>query len=227
MRFRDFLNENTSSQFFTNRKDIEDWMKANSVRGRINRDLTISCSSSVDLSSRDFDYLPVQFDVVKGSFYLQNGEIKSLAGCPNTVTETFEVTNCNNLTSLEGGPDFVGRYYRAGLCDNLTTIKGAALTVKSGYFSVDQCPKLDLGTIVYLPTTLNDRLYADDRLETAPVLHLLTINGLREVFTGGLIDTIGPILNKHLQKPYGNKRIIECQSELIDNGFEQCARLED
>lgn len=52
-----------------------------------------------------------------------------------------------------------------------------------------------------------------------PILGVLLIEGIKD-FIG--VKSIEPILNKHLQ---GDRDILECQEELIDNGFKEYARL--
>lgn len=68
----------------------------------VNEQGEVSVTGNVKLTSQ-VSQLPVQFDVVEGSFECQHNQLTSLQGAPRTVGWLF---NCkgNNLTSLEGAP---------------------------------------------------------------------------------------------------------------------------
>jgi hypothetical protein len=63
-----------------------------------------------------------------GGIDIDSINIKSLEGCPDTVTENFEVKNCISLTDLQGGPERVGEFYYVRN-NSLASLKGCATVV--------------------------------------------------------------------------------------------------
>jgi len=49
------------------------------------------------------------------------------------------------------------------------------------------------------------------------------VKGCKEVKFGN--KQVMEIMNRHLKSPFGNKRVIECQSEMLDAGLEEWAEL--
>lgn len=103
--------------------------KYNIKKYTINQDGTIDVNQDVNLGHSYLTELPLHFNIVRGSFFINNNKLTSLKGSP-IKCNSFHCQN-NNLTSLEGGPDFVDSI----LChDNqLTTLKGGPTRVSYMY----------------------------------------------------------------------------------------------
>jgi hypothetical protein len=75
--------------------------------------------------------LPVHFDKIEGSFSLNNLGLKTLEGCPESVSGSFSVTG-NDLENLELGPKYVGDTYTCHK-NKLKSLKGCPEKVTSLY----------------------------------------------------------------------------------------------
>ena len=138
-----------------------------------------------------------QKDVYNGYFKCSGKGLKSLNGCPSTINYGFDCSN-NKLESLEGAPSVVNGYF---YCHNnkLTSLAGINKIVKE----------------------INGAAYFRNNPITSNVLGLLRIKGLTEVRLDN--RRVEKILNKHLAR--GDRDIIKCQSELLDTGLEEYAKL--
>jgi hypothetical protein len=134
-----------------------------------------------------------------GDFYCSNNHLTSLVGAPSSVDDDFSCYY-NNLTSLEGAPSSVGGYFR---CSNnhLTSLKGIEKILKK----------------------MDGIFYAYGNPIKSYVIGLLLMPGCKEVRLDN--DQVQEILNRHLKSPFGNKRVIECQSELLDANLDDWAKL--
>ena len=178
---------------------------------------------------------------INGSFDCSHNSLKSLKGCPSIVNGSFKCHK-NLLTSLKDGPSSVRENFN---CDfnSITSLEGVQRHVH-GYFS---CDHNLLSSLKGAPSYVNGDFYcADNKLTSlegvhkifkeikgafyasmnpikSHVLGLLLINKL----TGVILEEIdvADIINKYLPNTKGNKWVFECQSELIDAGFDEYAQL--
>jgi hypothetical protein len=149
-------------------------------------------------------------------FHCANRGLTSLKGAPNTVDGYF---NCdgNLLTSLEHAPTFVDNYFT---CDGnkLTSLEHAPKNVGADFWCKDN--KL---TSLHNIHKQIESIGGDLRMFGNPlkecILGLLKIKKLRSVFLTD--DYLANIINKYL--PEGD--IVECQGELIEEGYEEFAKL--
>ena len=155
--------------------------------------------------------------VVKGNFSCFNNNLTSLQGAPSAVKGDFYCTN-NNLTSLEGAPSVVKGVFS---CSNnkLTSLQGAPSAVKGDFY----CTNNKLTSLAGIHKIIKEiHGYAD--FENNPikssVLGLMRIKGLTKVYLDN--KQVMDILNKYLE---GDRDIIRCQSELLDAGLEEFAKL--
>lgn len=95
----------------------------------INDDGSVDVDGNINLSAWGLKEIPLNFNKVSGSFWIDGNRITSLKGSPKTVGVDF-VCSSNELTSLEGGPKIVGGFY---MCEDnyLTNLKGSAEECKS------------------------------------------------------------------------------------------------
>jgi len=70
---------------------------------------------------------------------------------------------------------------------------------------------------------MNGTFYADDNPLKFNVIGLLLVKGCKEVELDN--KQVMEIMNRHLKSPFGNKRVIECQSEMLDADLGEWAEL--
>jgi hypothetical protein len=173
----------------------------------------------------------------QGNFHCHLENLTSLKGGPKRVTDDFWGFN-NLLKDLKGAPEYVG-----GECtfntNKLTSLEGAPKYVH-GYFSVsdnkltslDEAPEEIFGEFVCNDNKITSLhnihkhiKYIDTEFCASKnplkecVLGLLKIRGLKSVDIDN--KKVEDIINKYL--PLGD--IIDCQSELIEAGFDEFAKL--
>jgi hypothetical protein len=169
------------------------------------------------------------------SCYIETNNIKNLIGGPKIVKNECTII-ADDLTSLEGAPTSCEKLSLFG-CNSLKSLEGITsdmsnLTIdfsgpgkpslKSLHNIHKQIKKLTTLSLKYCRFTSN-------------VLGLLKINGLKEikVLDGGVtsVDSISDtydvmqILNKYLPNTGGNDWVMQCQTELIEAGFREYAKL--
>ena len=144
-------------------------------------------------------------------FNCSDTKITSLEGAPGSVGGNFSCYN-NQLTSLEGSPSSVGGYFD---CSNnqLTSIEGAPSSVCGG-FSCFNNQLTSLTGIHKILKQMNGIFYANGNTLKSNVIGLLLVKGCKEVKLDN--KQVMEIMNRHLKSPFGNKRVIECQSEILD-----------
>ena len=155
--------------------------------------------------------------VVSGYFSCSHNKLTSLAGAPSVVKGDFSCYN-NNLTSLQGAPSVVNGYFSCPY-NNLTSLAGAPSVVKGNFFCANN--KLtSLAGIHKIIKEIHGYADFDDNPIKSSVLGLMRIKGLTKVYLDN--KQVMGILNKYLK---GDRDIIKCQSELLDAGFEEFAKL--
>jgi hypothetical protein len=220
-----------STGMLTTKEEVAAWCKQHNIRNAVvNDDLTVSAPSSINPVTFKGAYLPVKFREIKDFAFIPdslitleglsadtiNGidcssgssNLQSLKGCPREVRSDFIINNCYHLKSLKFGPKIVGGNYLAR------------------YIPLDDLNRIaeEIGRNLYL--TIFDMNF--------PILDILKIRKLQKVVLNGSLDRfeklapqLAAILNRWLEEPYGNKRIIGCQSFLIDVGLESFAQFGD
>ena len=178
---------------------------------------------------------------VDGYFWCSNNQLTSLEGAPSSVDGNF---NCsvNQLTSLEGAPASVGGYFNCSF-NQLTTLEGAPSSVGGdfwcsynkltslegapssvgGYFNCSFNQLTSLTGIHKILKQMNGTFYVNKNPLKSNVIGLLLVNGCKEVQMDN--KQVEEIMNRHLQSPFGNKRVIECQSEMLDADLGEWAEL--
>lgn len=188
------------------------------------------------IAHRKFDRLPVNFGIIKGDFYCAFSELKTLEGAPTEVTGSFVVSG-NNLKSLKHGPTSVCDYY----CDDniLTSLEGSPK-----YAEFFTCRNNNLTSVIGGPENVKDEFVCNDNplttYEGMPTstdgwlivpwisnIPLLRLVGKKVHFYYGVEiipdrDKNYPsyILKKYIGTDNLRAKIIACQKELIDAGFE-------
>jgi hypothetical protein len=148
-------------------KSIEEWCEEINIEGcTINVDNTVDVSGDILLGYK-MEKLPIQFNVIDGSFdcdyvYLKtldgcpkivkgdfscrHNELKSLDGGPKEVGHEFDCTQ-NLLRTLIGGPSIVGAYYLCSI-NKLISLEGAPSKV-SGYLYCEHNPIYEVYKLFY------------------------------------------------------------------------------
>ncbi len=98
-------------------------------------DLEVNSNTSVMLHKNieQFDFLPVKFGHVKGSFYIKTHPITSLKGCPHTVVGDFHVTS-TDIQTLEFAPGLIGGDMDVSK-NSLTSLKGCPAVIYDSLFA--------------------------------------------------------------------------------------------
>jgi hypothetical protein len=152
-------------------------------------------------------------------FNCSYNKLTSLAGAPASVGCDF---NCsyNKLTSLEGAPASVG--YNFICYDNkLTSLDGAPASV-GGYFYCGDNQLTSLAGIHKIIKKMNAFLAYKNDIKSH-VLGLLMIPGCKSVELDN--EEVEKILNKYLPNTGGNQVVMKCQTELIEAGYRDYAKL--
>ncbi len=157
--------------------------------------------------------LAIQFGVLDDYFQCINMNLCSLEGVPKE-TGNFSVFG-NNLTSLVGGPKRTGSYACAG--NKLISLVGAANLVEGNF----RCQGNMLQSLEGLPDEIQG-VFDCSWHANLPLLRLVGNDFSKGVHFGP--DNPGMqvenILNKYQGKDGLRSKIIACQKELIDAGFE-------
>jgi hypothetical protein len=161
--------------------------------------------------------------LVAGDFICENCvSLKTLEGAPDEVY-SFQIKKCVSLTSLKGSPKKVNNNYNADYCEKLSSIEGVTSDI-DGYFSVSFCKSLTSFKDIHKHIKrINGDIYADGSGVKSHILGVMLIEGCQKL----VIDDHGvrDIVNKWLREPMSKQRMINCQSELIEAGFEEYAQL--
>jgi hypothetical protein len=135
-------------------------------------------------------------------------KLTSLAGCPSRVQGSFNLARCTTLKSIVGCPSFVGNDLMLSACYGLKSLAGFPKRI-NGNLGLTGTSKL---------------LLRDSYL-------IINTPEIDEIITSHPLNTpeaqVCKIVAKYLDYPFGNKRWIECQSELIDAGLEEYAGVGD
>ncbi len=123
--------------------------------------------------------------------------LTSLNGIPNQIDDSLIVTN-NDLSSFESFPKII-----------------------NGDLSISKNKFTSFKDISKHITTINGRLSYNGNSIKSNFLSLLRIKGLKQISGGNEYQEVDRIINKYL--PEGD--ILECQSELMDAGLEEYAKL--
>ena len=156
----------------------------------------------------------------QGNYYYE-GTCK-LIGCPDKVTRDFNCGN-SNLTTLIGSPTIVGRDFYASV-NLLKNLDGLSCTIGRTFFcSLNQITTL---TGVHKQVKSCQEFYCDNNEISSSILGLLLIQNcitVRALLNGPEAAKPFRILKTWLGQ--GPSAIFRCQKELIDNGFEEYAKL--
>lgn len=128
--------------------------------------------------------------------------------------------NCTfkKITSLKGAPEEVEGYFD---CSNnfLNDLKYAPKKV-GGYFDCSSNKITSFKDIHKTISIVEGNFYCLDNPIQTHVLGLMLITGIKEII---FTDTWDLILNRHLRK--GRAGLIDCQNELIEEGYEEFAQI--
>ena len=92
----------------------------------INNDNSIDYNGDVDISDKNLDKIPLQFNIVNGNFNCSNNKLTSLEGAPKQCND-FNCFN-NDLTNLKGAPQECNNFDCS--TNNLKSLEGAPIKCK-------------------------------------------------------------------------------------------------
>ena len=157
---------------------------------------------------------------VGGDFSCFGNQLTSLAGAPSSVGGYFACYG-NQLTSLDGAPSSVGGDFSC-FGNQLTSLAGAPSSV-GGYFACSDNQLTSLAGIHKIIKKMDGIFYATGNPIKSHVLGLLMIPGCKEVELKN--KKVEKILNKYLPNTGGNQWVMQCQTELIEAGYRDYAKL--
>lgn len=163
-----------------------------------------------------------------GSFEVYRNDLRSLVGAPEHCSY-FDCSYNHDLKTLDGGPKTVDGEYKASYCA-LTSLVGIAAKI-DGDLILDNNKLTSLKDINKHINTLNGILDVYDNPITSNVVGVLLVAGITRASFGDssdhptTLEEVNDILNKYLPNTEGMKAVRACQSELVDAGFEEFAKL--
>jgi hypothetical protein len=190
---------------------------------------------------QDFDGTKIEIgEPWRGNFYCDSTRLTSLKHGPHEVIGGVFDCSKNLLTSLKYGPKIVNNYNYYCTNNKLTNLIGAPEKCdefdchNNRLTSLEGAPK-NLNALYCMKNKLTSLHNIHKQIEsleflnatgnkiTSCVLGLLKIKNLQDAPLGNdeINKKVTKIIHKYL--PLGN--IIECQSELIEAGFEEYAQL--
>ena len=174
-------------------------------------------------------------------FRCSSNQLTSLEGAPRSVGHSFYCDN-NQLTSLEGAPRSVGHNFNCS-SNQLTSLNGAPASVNGSF----DCSSNQLTSLDGVPAYIGGHFdYRDNKLTSLHNIHKIIketdiafniiLNPIKSHVLGLLLIRGCPsveldnrevqyILNKYLPNKGGNQWVMACQTELIEAGFREYAKL--
>jgi hypothetical protein len=157
-----------------------------------------------------------------------DAKLQDLLGYAATVKGGLDLDSCHGLISLKGCPREIDYLYLRG-CSNLKSLRFGPSKLEL-FLQLGDC--ISLKSLEYLPEFVNTDscLYLSDNHQLLKDLyHVFMAKGLNE-FTAittsyDAVDKVKKIAYHYMKQPYGMKRWIDCQSALIDAGFEEYAEV--
>lgn len=99
-----FESENNNSQFPSTREEVEKLCKKYNLRFyTINDDLSVDVEDNVELSRKYLDYIPLNFNYVKYTFFCDLNDLSSFKGCPKEIGGDLRITS-NDIDNLDYFP---------------------------------------------------------------------------------------------------------------------------
>lgn len=154
---------------------------------------------------------------VTGDFICDYNNLTTLVGAPEKVNGSFHCS-INKITSLKGAPKIVGGTFSCG-GNELTSLEGVPKEI-GGYLNINNNKITSFKDIHKIITKINGEIYCEGNQIKSHVIGLLLIQGVKKIYSAEKWDKI---LNRHVGK--GRARVIDCQNELIDAGYEEYAQL--
>ena len=163
---------------------------------------------------------------INGNFECNECNLHSLIGAPNKIDGDFNCSDNPHLSSLEGMTQ-EGIYDLEIRNTGITSLKGIARQVEGNIYLENNKNLSSLKNIHKFFEAFSDPLnggviYFSHTFVKSNILGLLKIKNLESIDSGN--DELDAIINDYLPDPTPDK-IIDCQNELIDAGFEEYAEL--
>lgn len=161
--------------------------------------------------------------IIGYSYEVENSSITNLKGIPKYIKGSFSIASSRILASLEGGPTRVdGQLYNISNCTKILSLNGITRSIQ-GALDISKSGITSLVGISDLFDNLRTLIVDVDQIKDGG-LGLLALRSFKEVKSHyGSNDKWQNIVNKYASK--GEEGILECQSELIENGLEEFAQL--
>ncbi|ACT51270.1 AAA family ATPase [Methylovorus glucosotrophus] len=215
--------KNKKSQFFTDKEEIKKWLDSNSIDSyTINDDLTVDAFGDVILFNKKLIKIPVQFNIVIGSFFCSSCSLTTLKGCPIKVKGSFYCSN-NKLTSLEFCPLDVDDDFDCSY-NQLNNLEYVPTYITSDF----NCSFNQLSNLKYAPLgvggefTCNDNPFIDEAFNTMTSDQIKCHLKFDRLHTHNKNDNLEIIINKSLleldEKPKKDFQWIDSNNVITDRG---------
>ena len=208
--FKEYLKENEIQDITLYDKDL--------VNGKLTKQYP-DIEGYFDCSDTNLISLKFVPQSVGGSFYCYKTDITSLEFAPQYVGGNFSC-DTTDITSLKFAPKHVGGNFNCG-STKITSLEFVPQSV-GGSFGCSDTKITSLKGIGkdYLKEVRGE-IYLNDCHELkSNMLGLMLVKGLLGIEFNN--NEIEEIFNRHLQ---GERDILDCQEELITNGFKEYAKL--
>lgn len=217
MKFKSYLTE-----AYDSKRSVIEWLDNHGIETYVAAEIEVvqvgdkwivnsNSQDRVKLSRLNLLKLPIKFGKVTGDFDIEKNRLISFDNFPDEILGSLDCSR-NKLKSLEGCPKVYGH----------VAFFGNPITSFHDVHKHLQC---------------NSEFYMNVEDIKDSILGFLLVKHLKKFIivsiTGDAItssfdkELSGPfdILNKYLPNTRGKEAVFECQSELIEAGFEQFAKL--
>lgn len=151
-----------SNELLNSKEKIEQWLKKMNINHYvINNDLTVHVNGSVNICDKKLNFIPIQFDTIKGDFDCSYNNLTSLKGAPYTVNGDFDCSY-NNLTSLQNSPNLILGNFNC-IKNKLISLEGCP-SITNGHFF---CNYNEINTLLGSPKTIHGNFICIGNLITS------------------------------------------------------------
>ena len=166
-------------------------------------------------------YNDLNHNYTGGNLDIRTNNLNSLESCPKVITGVFDCDN-NKLSNLIGGPERVDGIYYCQY-NQLTSLVGCASHIGGTLFLNGNTKITSLVGIHKIIKSCSSILFNHEPI-TEGGIGLILIDRLQDLpYIYGLSHNPFSIINSYLGS--GTKGMMACRKELIENGYEQYAKL--
>lgn len=205
--------------------DISDYIKDGHLPFKVNKVVDGMCvvAGISEITSLKNFPLTVESNMIIGGL----SSLETLVGGPKEILEgDFQILNCPKLKNLVGAPVAVNGSVKLSSLKNLQSLEGAPKQITR--LELSDLPQID--TLEYfhqLFPTINGTISLDKMtIKPSGVLGFLRVNGLRQIYNNNVYpNKVIEIVNSYLQDSTKKRKMLDCQAELTEAGFDDYATI--